>query len=92
MKDAGRFFAMLLERWKSKTPKGARIKQYIISGAGTAAFIVLSIPSLGLPLWVSIAVGVVAATSVAYEQVKDESDETVVQETKKIFKVKTESK
>jgi len=46
----GRFFAMLLERWKSKTPKGARIKQYIISGAGTAALIVLSIPSLGLPL------------------------------------------
>jgi hypothetical protein len=92
MKDAGRFFAMLLERWKSKTPKGARIKQYIISGVGTAAFIVLSIPSLGLPVWVSLTVGVIAATSVAYEQIKDESDETVVQETKKIFKVKTESK
>jgi len=85
MKDAGEFFAMLLKRWKSTTPKGAKIKQYIIGGVGTAAFIVLSIPSLGLPVWASLAVGVVAATSVAYEQVKDESDKTVIQETKEMF-------
>lgn len=88
MKEAGKFFAMLLARWKAKTPKGARTKQYIIGGLGTAAFIVLSIPSLGLPAWASLTVGLVAATSMAYQQTRDESNKTVVQETKEIFKNK----
>ena len=85
MRKAGQFFAMLLRRWKAKTPKGARVKQYVIGGVGSIAFIALSIPSLGLPAWASVGVGIIAATSMAYEQVKDESNETVVKETKKIF-------
>ena len=88
MKKAGQFFAMLLRRWVSKTPRQARIKQYIIGGVGSIAFIALSIPSLGLPVWASIGIGIIAATSMAYEQVKDESSETVVKETKKIFQSK----
>jgi len=86
MNKAAQFFAMLLRRWKAKTPKGARVKQYVIGGAGTVAFIALSIPSLGLPVWASIGVSLVAATSMAYEQLKDDSDETVIKETKEILK------
>ncbi len=86
MKKAGEFFAMLLRRWKSKTPKQARIKQYIIGGVGTVAFIIISIPSLGLPVWASVLAGLAVATSVAYEQTKDESDKKLIQETKDILK------
>jgi len=79
---------MLIRRWVSKTPKSARITQIVVGVLGSAAVIILSIPSLGLPLWASVGVGIVAATSMAYEQVKDDSDETVVRETKKIFEGK----
>jgi len=85
MKNAGKFFAMLLRRWGSKTPKRARLTQVVIGVVGSAAIITLSIPSLGLPLWASLGVGLVAATSMAYEQVKDESNETVFKESQQIF-------
>ena len=85
MKQAGKFFAMLLKRWRAKTPKQARTKQYIIGGAGTIALILLSISSFGLPIWATVLAGVVVATSAAYEQIKDESTKTVVQETKEVF-------
>ena len=88
MKKVGEFIAMLIRRWVSKTPKSARITQIVVGVLGSAAVIILSIPSLGLPLWASVGVGIVAATSMAYEQVKDDSDETVVRETKKIFEGK----
>jgi cytochrome c-type biogenesis protein CcmH/NrfG len=88
LKKVGEFIAMLIRRWVSKTPKSARITQIVVGVLGSAAVIILSIPSLGLPLWASVGVGIVAATSMAYEQVKDDSDETVVRETKKIFEGK----
>lgn len=86
MKKAGKFIAMLIRRWGSKTPKRAKIISIIIGTLGTSAVIVLSIPSLGLPLWLSIGVGLVAATSLAYEQAKDESNKTIIKETRGIFK------
>jgi len=85
MKNVGKFMAMLLKRWTSKTPKRSKVTQIVVGVVGSAAFITLSIPSLGLPLWASLGVGVVAATSMAYEQIKDESNETVIADTKKIF-------
>ncbi|MFK5971271.1 MAG: hypothetical protein QM487_14290 [Candidatus Marithrix sp.] len=90
MDKAGKFIAMLIKRFWAKTPKSARVTQYVVGGFGTAAIVALSIPSLGLPLWASIGVGLVAATSMAYEQIKDESDKTVIQESKKIFQDKTQ--
>jgi len=86
MKTAGKFVAMLLRRWGSKTPKRAKTTQYIVAGIGTTAFIVLSIPSLGLPIWASLGVGLLAATSIAYEQIKDETNKTVIKESKEILK------
>ena len=88
MDKAGKFLAILLRRWGSKTPKRAKTTSTIVAIGGTLAVVVLSIPTLGLPVWASISVGVVAATSIAYQQAKDESNETIIEETKKILQTK----
>lgn len=88
MRKAGKILAILLRRWTSKTPKQSKITQIIMGVVGSAALITLSIPSLGLPVWAGIGIGIVAATSSAYEQLKDNSNETVVEETKKILKTR----
>ena len=92
MKKAGEFIAMLVRRWGSKTPERAKWTQVAIGILGTGAVVILSVPSLGLPVWASIGVGLVAATAMSYEQVKDESTKTIQEETREIYPRKVKHK
>ena len=90
MDKAAQILAILIKRWTSKTPKGAKIMQVIMGIVGSCAFVTLSIPSLGLPVWASLGVGLIAYTSTAYEQLKTTNkDETLWKETKHLFPNKT---
>ena len=88
MKKAAQLLAMLIRRWTSKTPKTAKTVQIIMGIVGTAAWVALAIPSLGLSAWLTVPIGLIAYTSTAYEQLKDESNETVIKESRQILKNK----
>ncbi len=85
MHKAGQFFAMLIRRWGSKTPKRSGITQVVIGVLGTAAWIALAIPALGVTPWITIPAGIIAYTASAYKQLNTEDKETISQEVKHIL-------
>ena len=90
MKKAGEFFAMLLRRWTANTPKRAKVTSAVMAVIGGAALITLAIPT-GLPVWVTLGIGIVAATSSAYEQLKTTDSKTLKQDYRKIYPAKNKA-
>jgi hypothetical protein len=92
MKKAGELLAMLIRRWTSKTPKGAKVTSTVLGIIGAGALVTLAIPT-GLPVWATVGIALVAATSSAYEKLKTTDEKTtVLQDYNKIYPAKSKRK
>lgn len=93
MERSGKLIAVLIKCWTAKSPKTSVIVQNISGVIGIVALIALSIPSLGLPAWATLFIGVIAAISSALAKLRTTDNKNeIIKEIKKIIQDKAKYK